>query len=143
MTAHSEITPAKRTAEHLIAHRFQPGNPGRPKGARNKLGEAFIQALHDDFEQHGVDVIKEVRETKPKDYLKVVASVIPQEVHHTVESYDDYSDDQLAAEFLRVAGALQERAGISVGVAAPAGQGDGEDQPLLAADGVTGAEGRA
>jgi hypothetical protein len=28
----------------------QSGNPnGRPKGSRNKLGEAFIAALYDDF----------------------------------------------------------------------------------------------
>jgi hypothetical protein len=28
-----------------VEHRFKPGNPGRPKGSRNKLGEDFIQAL--------------------------------------------------------------------------------------------------
>ena len=28
-----------------VAHQFKPGNPGRPKGARNKLGEQFIAAL--------------------------------------------------------------------------------------------------
>ena len=40
--------------------RFLPGNSGfggRPKGARSKLGEAFIQALHDDFEEFGVAAI--------------------------------------------------------------------------------------
>jgi hypothetical protein len=37
--------------------RFEPGNPGRPKGSRNKLGEAFVEALHDDFETDGVAAI--------------------------------------------------------------------------------------
>jgi hypothetical protein len=45
--------------------RFQPGasgNPnGRPKGSRNKLREAFLQALADDFETHGKDTIVKVR----------------------------------------------------------------------------------
>lgn len=27
-----------------IEHQFKPGNPGRPKGSRNKLGEAFLEA---------------------------------------------------------------------------------------------------
>ena len=31
--------------------RFQPGNPGRPKVARNKLGEDFVQALYADFKE--------------------------------------------------------------------------------------------
>ena len=35
-----------------IVHRFQPGNPGRPKGSRNKFGEDFIAALAEDFAKH-------------------------------------------------------------------------------------------
>lgn len=92
-----------------VEHRFKPGNPGRPKGSRNKLGEAFIEALHKDFKKHGVKAIATVRELKPDQYLKVVASIIPQEVHHTVEDYDELSDDALRAEFIRAAGAIQAR----------------------------------
>lgn len=59
----------------------QSGNPaGRPKGSRNKLGEAFLRALHDDFAEHGPDVIATVRAERPQDYLKVVASTLPKEV---------------------------------------------------------------
>ena len=31
-----------------VKHQFKPGHsgPGRPKGCRNKLGEAFIEDLH-------------------------------------------------------------------------------------------------
>ena len=32
---------------------FKKGNPGRPKGARNKFGEDFISALKEDFNEHG------------------------------------------------------------------------------------------
>jgi len=73
--------------------RFQPGNPGRPKGSRNKLGEAFIAALHDDFEEHGVAAIQQVRAERPHEYLKVVASILPKELKVTTES--DLTDDQL------------------------------------------------
>lgn len=104
--------------ERAVPKQFEPfawqpgqsGNPlGRPKGSRNKLGEAFIEALHDDFKEHGVEAIQKVRAEKPDQYLKVVASVIPQEVHHTVDDYDQLSDDDLKAEFLAAAGAIQAR----------------------------------
>jgi Family of unknown function (DUF5681) len=42
----------------------QSGNPaGRPKGARNKLSEDFLNAFAQDFEQHGAAVIEKVRGT--------------------------------------------------------------------------------
>ena len=40
-----------------VAYRFQPGNPGRPKGSRNKLGEDFIAAVAEDFAKHGMKAI--------------------------------------------------------------------------------------
>jgi hypothetical protein len=64
--------------------RIKPGevrNPaGRPKGARNKLGEAFVKALHEDFEIHGVEAVEKVRDEKPDQYLKVIASLMPKEI---------------------------------------------------------------
>lgn len=64
--------------------RFKPGqsgNPaGRPKGARSKLGEAFIDALLKDWEANGIDAILKMREEKAADYVKVVASLLPKEV---------------------------------------------------------------
>ena len=74
----------------------QSGNPaGRPKGSRNKLGEAFVEALHDDFMAHGVSVIETVRTEKPDQYLKVVASLLPKELHVKDASLDDMSDTEL------------------------------------------------
>ncbi len=59
---------------------FQPGGeggPGRPKGARNKLSEAFIGTLADDFAEHGPDVIIGLRRTNPVAYCNVIARLMP------------------------------------------------------------------
>lgn len=56
------------------------GGPGRPKGARSRLGEAFISALLADFEAHGIGAIRRACEEKPADYLRVIASLMPKEL---------------------------------------------------------------
>jgi len=64
-------------------HLFKPGqsgNPsGRPKGARNKLTEDFLDKLSKDFEQNGKEAIEMARIEKPIAYLQVIAKIIPKE----------------------------------------------------------------
>ena len=77
---------------------FQPGNKlgkGRPKGSRNKLGEDFIQALQANFNEHGPETIETVRQERPHEYLKVVASILPKELNIKKEALDEMSDDDL------------------------------------------------
>jgi hypothetical protein len=62
-----------------VGHRFLPGNsglPGRPKGARNKLAEAMIDDLYRDWLEHGAEAIRAVRESRPADYLRIVAMIV-------------------------------------------------------------------
>src|SRR5262245_31884747 len=54
-------------------------NLGR-EDPRNKLGTAFLEALQQDFEQHGVEAIAECREKKPDKYVAICASLLPKEV---------------------------------------------------------------
>jgi hypothetical protein len=76
----------------------QSGNPaGRPKGSRNKLGEDFIRALQEDFQEHGKQAIVEVRTERPHEYLKVVASILPKQVEIKEGNFDGFSEEQLAA----------------------------------------------
>jgi hypothetical protein len=64
----------------------QSGNPkGRPKGARNRLGTQFLEALEADFYQFGPQAIALVREKKPEVYMRVVADLLPKEANINVE----------------------------------------------------------
>lgn len=77
--------------------RFLTGNSGggRPKGSRNKLGEAFLEDMLADWEANGPAAIREVRETKPDAYLKVVASVLPKDLNVNINQTDHMTDEQL------------------------------------------------
>lgn len=75
---------------------FKPGHSmGRPKGSRNKLGEAFLADMLADWEENGIAAIVEVRETKPDAYLKVVASILPRDLNVNVNPLQEADDDEL------------------------------------------------
>jgi len=61
---------------------------GRPKGSRNRLGVAFVEAMLGDFEQHGRTVIANLRDDKPEQYLRIVASILPKEIELGEEAID-------------------------------------------------------
>jgi len=102
--------------EWLKPFQIKPGqvlNPvGRPKGSRNKLGEAFVEALQSDFNEHGAAAIVKVREEKPDAYLKVIASILPKDVNLNVTALDGLSDDDLLDTIASVR-ALATQLGIS------------------------------
>ena len=99
-----ETTREKRDDGLPVGKPFAKGNPGRPKGSRNKLGEAFIAALHDDFLAHGPETIVTVREEKPDQYLKVIASLLPKEMNLNVnDTFSEMTDDELAERARRLA----------------------------------------
>jgi hypothetical protein len=78
---------------------FKPGHaggPGRPRGSRSKLQELAVALLHEDFEEHGADVIRRVRERKPEVYLASIVSLLPRRTERIESPLIDISDDELA-----------------------------------------------
>ena len=107
----SRVSPATRLAARLAN--------------RNKLNEKFILALHDDFVEHGAKVIEQVRKDKPDIYLKVIASILPRELHVKDGSlFDGMSNEQLDEILGSVRAVLAARtpSGLGDGKAAAGGQ---------------------
>jgi len=74
----------------------QSGNPaGRPRGARSKLTELALVKLLQDFETHGEDVIRQVREKLPQNYLAAVVSLMPKQQEKIESPFSDLTDDEL------------------------------------------------
>ena len=48
-------------------------------GGDSAIGKAFAGALRADFARHGASRIRRLRKQQPYDYLKLVASLLPQE----------------------------------------------------------------
>lgn len=71
------------------------GGPGRPKGSRNLLGEAFLQDMYADWQEHGKTVIDTVRAEKPDVYLKTVASILPRDLNVNINPLEEATDDEL------------------------------------------------
>lgn len=56
---------------------FKKGNPGRPKGARNKLSTNFLHEVSSHFEQHGAEAIQKLYEKDVAQYCNVIGKLIP------------------------------------------------------------------
>jgi hypothetical protein len=106
----------------------QSGNPaGKPLGTRHKLSESFILALHDDFVEHGRDAINKVREKYPQVYLRVIAKLVPRELHLKNESLlAGMSDEHLGDVLANVTRELAARA--PAGADLGAGPASGKDK---------------
>jgi hypothetical protein len=101
-----------------IKTRFQTGNSGggRKPGSRNKLGQEFIEALADEFEEHGREAISRLRASDPATFLKIIGNVLPKQLETSV-TVSVFSSEQLqnAADFA-AAWKLVRRAQEYIGV---------------------------
>lgn len=102
----------KRNSKGQFVAGSVPNPKGRPKGARNKLGEAFLEDLLEDWELNGKVALAACRESKPDAYIRTVASILPKELNVKVDPLEELSDDeldrrikQLASEVLGISAA--------------------------------------
>jgi hypothetical protein len=95
-----------------VEKRFKPGqsgNPGgKPKNSRNRLTTAFLNALANDFDAHGVKAIRDAREADPVKYMQIVATLMPKQIEQT-QPLEDVSDAELIGLLEWARGQIAER----------------------------------
>ena len=99
-----------KPARAPLPHQFAPGNNanplGRPKGSRNKLGEDFLKALHESWQERGAEAINRTIDERPWDYLKVIAGILPQKIE--IKRTEDMSQDDIDRAIMRATSLLAE-----------------------------------
>lgn len=94
--------------------KFAPGvsgNPrGRPRGARNKLTELFLNTIIDDFAEHGADTLARLRAQDPAMYIKFIAVLVPKSLIREYEAEPDVDyADMTQEEVVRLLENVQRR----------------------------------
>jgi hypothetical protein len=128
MSGDNENTQPKRRGEHLAAYHFKPGNPGRPKGARNKLQEDFLGDVLEAWQVSGKGAITSMIADKPSEFVKMVAGLMPKEANLNINDYSEMTDDELAERIRTLASQLAPFLTDGTGIAAEDAEGAGSAQ---------------
>ena len=75
-----------------------PGGPGRPKGARNKVTDIYLDALASTTTDDVLQVVEKLKVSRPDAYLKLLSALVPRDldINHSGNlsvSVIDYKDD--------------------------------------------------
>jgi hypothetical protein len=66
------------------------------------LGFAFVRDLERDYREHGAEMISQFRKNEPRNYLRLLKSIAPQDVNAKEHWLDQLTDEQIAT-LLRLA----------------------------------------
>ena len=88
---------------------FQKGQGGRPRGARNRLSNSFLEALEAAFNEHGPAAIRICAIEKPIEFCKMIAGLMPAQFEVETTHFNGIPDDELAVIVERIRSELAER----------------------------------
>jgi hypothetical protein len=86
MTTMSEtaVTSEQRDRGGRFVIGGKPG-PGRPPGARSKLGEEFLEHLRTSWSEHGAAALQRCAVEDPAAFCRIVAGLLPRDVSLTAD----------------------------------------------------------
>jgi hypothetical protein len=67
------------------ATQFQPGNPGKPRGARNMLSRRILEDFHEAWERDGPACLKIMAREEPAKLVQIAAAILPRDLLVSVE----------------------------------------------------------
>ena len=73
----TELERNPENGQFVVGH---SGMGGRPKGNRNKLGEAFVADLFEEWQRSGANALARVAKDDPTAFVRVVAQILPKEI---------------------------------------------------------------
>ena len=119
------------------AGRFKAGNPGRPKGSRNRMTNRLAMALLDDFSANEADNIERLRRWHFQQYVQLMGRFLPRVTNEARSDFSDYSAEETAMTAAAVREALERvergEAGLDAVMAAlergPAAEAEAEAAP--------------
>jgi hypothetical protein len=92
---------------HDANGKFARGNPGRPRGSRNRLTNQLALALLDDFSLFEADNIERLRRHYFEDYVRLMARFLPRVVEAPRIDFSGYGPAETAAVATEVRLALE------------------------------------
>src|SRR5579863_10739165 len=79
--------------------RFGPGNPGKPRGSRNRTASRVVKAIFADFETNQDQFLKELRSYARPEYMRTILKLLPQQVEATAETTADWTSEERARTY--------------------------------------------
>ncbi|MEQ9111211.1 MAG: hypothetical protein RIF37_00540 [Rhodospirillaceae bacterium] len=110
---------------------------GKSRGARNQLQADLLQALADDFAEHGPETIARTRRKAPAQYLKICVAALPTDMTLTINPLQELTDEDLHARMRDLEqlyqNAFRGQAGVAGRTVAPCEDDTAETLPALPA----------
>jgi hypothetical protein len=77
------------TGQFVVGH---TGHGGRPRGARNRLGEQFLEDLRDCWQRKGMAALEACADDDPAAFVRCVASLMPKDLNINANLSVDVAD---------------------------------------------------
>ena len=84
-----------RHARHVDG-RFGPGNPGRPRGSRNRISGRIALGLLQHYAQHEAEILDRLRRHFFADYMRLIGRMLPRNAGPETPDVEAMSPEDVA-----------------------------------------------